>query len=55
MKLIDHLNIYFGTEYKNVAEFIRDIKKGDLSDEYENADEKLNQVLLFLNSLSKNI
>lgn len=28
MKLIDHLNIYFGTEYKNVAEFIKDIKKG---------------------------
>ena len=55
MKLIDHINVYFGTEFDTMPEFIKDFKKGDLSDDYESADEALTHLLMFLNSLSKSL
>lgn len=54
MKLIDHINIYFGTEFESVQEFIKDIRKGDLSQDYDNAEDKLTNVLMFLNALDIN-
>lgn len=55
MKLIDHLNIYFGTEFENVTEFVKDFKNGDLSDDYHDSEEALTHLLMFLNSVGKNI
>lgn len=52
MKLIDHINMYFGTEHKNVPSFIKDIRKGDLHDDYDDEGEKVVQLLMFLNALA---
>lgn len=51
MKLIDQLNMYFGTEHKDVPSFIKDIRKGDLHDDYYDEGEKVVQLLMFLNAL----
>lgn len=53
MKLINHLNEYFGTEHKSVSDFIRDFNRGDLGDDYDSSQEKLTHVLMFLNSYGK--
>lgn len=50
MELIDHINIYFGTEHKDVSGFIKDIRNGDLSEDYSNDSEKLIQLLMFINA-----
>lgn len=53
MKLIDHINVYFGTEFKTVSEFVKDFRKGDLSGDYANTEEALTHLLMFLNSAGK--
>ena len=55
MKLIDHLNLYFGTEFKSVTEFVKDFRNGDLKEDYDNAEEALTQLLMFLNSAGKSL
>lgn len=50
MTLIEHLNLYFGTEYESVKEFIIDFKRGDLAEDYINADEKLEHLLMFIST-----
>ena len=53
MKLLDHLNLYFGTEFKSIEEFVKDFKKGDLREDYNDAEEALTHLLMFLNSAGK--
>ncbi len=53
MKLIDHLNQYFGTEFKDTSEFVKDFRKGDLSADYETAEEALRHLLMAINSIGK--
>ncbi|WP_165769080.1 hypothetical protein [Virgibacillus profundi] len=49
MKLLDHLNLYFGNEASNMKEFVKDFK-----DEYEGGEEDaFIALLMFLNSYSK--
>ena len=54
MTFIDHLNLYFGTEFDTVEEFIRDFKQGDLHDDYNTPDDALNHLLMFINSYGRN-
>lgn len=53
MDLLDHLNLYFGTEHETVESFIHDFKNGDLHDDYNNDSEKVNHILRFLLSLDR--
>lgn len=49
MKLLEHLNLYFGYEAKSMKEFISDFKQ-----EHEGYDEDgIQSLLMFLNSYSK--
>lgn len=53
MSVLQHLNLYFGTEHKTVGEFIKDFKKGDLHADYHNEKEKVTHLLMFLLSFSE--
>ena len=55
MKLIDHINLYFGTEFKSVTEFVKDFKNGDLKEDYDDAEEALTHLLMFINSAGKSL
>jgi len=51
MDLVEHLNIYFGYEAKNMKEFIADFKEEFDSDD----EEAVTGLLMFLNSYSKTL
>ncbi|GLI82564.1 hypothetical protein ANABIO32_02510 [Rossellomorea marisflavi] len=53
MNLIDKVNVYFGTEFKSVTEFIKDFRKGELSTEYQDDQEKVTHLLMFINALGR--
>lgn len=55
LKLIDHLNAYFGTEFVNANQFVKDFTKGDLSEDYDTDEGKLQSLLMFIQSASKHI
>lgn len=53
MTFLEHINLYFGTEYTEVKQFIRDIKNGDLAEDYYDDTDKLTHVLMFISSYSR--
>lgn len=55
MKLIDHINLYFGTDFNSTTEFVKDFKNGSLSEDYTDAEEALTHLLMFINAAGKNI
>lgn len=48
--LLEHINYYFGTEYEDISQFIKDMRLGDLSEEYSNDEDKVEDLLDFLRS-----
>ena len=50
MKLIDHINLYFGTEHEDVRSFLIDFKHGELRDDYYDDNDQLSHLLMFLSA-----
>lgn len=51
--LLEHINYYFGAEYEDISQFIKDMRLGDLSEDYSSDEDKVEDLLDFLYSYSQ--